>query len=248
MCSAMKTSGTKSYDSKYPALSKSHRVQGMSLSRLRGMCDVCIAKVKHENVDEEIDAEFPPELPVGGGITHINADKSVALKNLGEIALKFYNDTKSKNFKLAKVCKVNTIAFRYKGVTFRAQEDGSEESPLFRAVVFVMREPLFCEIKEEDEVTLLPDVDDYAGPKGACEIEDFPPSICPVETKGINSYHDSENSDGLSATAYMIQSLYDSKYPENTSAIEPSDKISHNDSKFPAKTSAVRAQRHKTLR
>ncbi|XP_073146812.1 uncharacterized protein [Henckelia pumila] len=136
----------KAYDSKYLALSKSHRVQGISLSELRSMCDECIAEVKHEIVNEGSDTEFQPEMPVGGGSTHINADKNATLRNLAEIALEFYNDTKSKKFKLVKVCKVNTIAFRYSGVTFRAREDGSEESPLFRAVVFLCK-PLFCEIK-----------------------------------------------------------------------------------------------------
>ncbi|XP_073146813.1 uncharacterized protein [Henckelia pumila] len=176
MKSTMKPSRKKAYDSKYLALSKSHRVQGMSLFELRSMCDECIAEVKHEIVDEGSDTEFQPEMPVGGGSTHINADKNATLRNLAEIALEFYNDTKSKKFKLVKVCKVNTIAFRYSGVTFRAREDGSEESPLFRAVVFLCK-PLFCEIKEDNEVTLLPNDDDYAGPKRACEIEDFPLSI-----------------------------------------------------------------------
>ncbi|XP_073147429.1 uncharacterized protein [Henckelia pumila] len=180
-------------------------------------------------------------MPVGGGSTHINADKNATLRNLAEIALEFYNDTKSKKFKLVKVCKVNTIAFRYSGVTFRAREDGSEESPLFRAVVFLCK-PLFCEIKEDNEVTLLPNDDDYAGPKRACEIEDFPLSICAVEPGEKKSDDDSKYPEGMSAMAYMIQSYYDSKYPKNTSAIEARDIKPYDDSKYPALSKSHRVQ------
>ncbi|XP_073147431.1 uncharacterized protein [Henckelia pumila] len=178
--SAIEARDIKPYDdSKYPALSKSHRVQGISLSRLREMCDLCMEIPRYclTRRAGRLDPRDLQGLPAGGTLTLVNAGKRAGLINLADIALTFYNDTKSMNFKLVKVCKVNTIAVNYSALTFRAQEDGSEESLLFRGVVFGMRKPLFCEIKEDDEVTLLPWDDDYISSELGREIEDVPPSI-----------------------------------------------------------------------
>lgn len=63
-------------------------------------------------------------------------------------------------------------------MTFRAQEDGGEECPVFRGGARVFggrREALFCEIKDDDEITLLPCDVDYVGSEQACESEDCPP-------------------------------------------------------------------------
>ncbi|XP_073133065.1 uncharacterized protein [Henckelia pumila] len=70
-------------------------------------------------------------------------------RSMQESALKFCNNTKAKNFKLVKVCKIN-YGSTYFGVT-RAQEEGSEECPLFRGAIHCVGgdKPAFCEIKQK---------------------------------------------------------------------------------------------------
>ncbi|XP_073121336.1 uncharacterized protein [Henckelia pumila] len=104
----------------------------------------------------------------GGAITFVNADKDGDMRHLAEKALRFYNDEESKSFRLVKVCKVNRMGLGYYGLTFKAHEDGSEECPVFRGVVRVVgaEKVMSCEIKEDDdEITLLPNNDDYVGSK-----------------------------------------------------------------------------------
>ncbi|XP_073155748.1 uncharacterized protein [Henckelia pumila] len=88
---------------------------GISLSRLHEMCDLC---------------EEPTRRP-GAALTFINADKIVEVRHNAELALKFYNDIKLKNFKLVKVCKASYTACTFCGMIFRAREDGSEELSSF---------------------------------------------------------------------------------------------------------------------
>ncbi|XP_073126775.1 uncharacterized protein [Henckelia pumila] len=109
--------------------------------------------------------------------TIVNADKEDSMRDLAESALQFYNDTKMKNFKLVKVCKINR-GTTYFAVTFRAREGGSEESTLFRGAVHCAggEKPVFCEIKD-GEVTLLPSDDDYVGSHGSCDSKDCFPVI-----------------------------------------------------------------------
>lgn len=132
-----------------PAIAKLQPIPNISLSDLRQMCDLC---------------NGPPNgsLNPGAAVTYRNADELVFLRHLAELALKFYNDTNSKSYKLVKVCKINCVAACY-GLTFRAREDGSEECPVFRGVVNVVggEKALFCEIKYDDGIRLLPDDDDY---------------------------------------------------------------------------------------
>lgn len=118
------------------------------------MCDLC---------------KEPTRCP-GAALTLINADKIVDVRHKAELALKFYNDTKLKNFKLVKVCKVTYTACTFCGLTFSAREDGSEECTLFRGVVYQMGRILgiFSEIKNDDKVTLLPSDDDYVSSARAC--------------------------------------------------------------------------------
>ncbi|XP_073141226.1 uncharacterized protein [Henckelia pumila] len=97
----------------------------MELSSFRRMCDFCKAK-ETGNLYTRV---------FGGGVTFVNADKIVHLRYISELALKFYNDNTSRSFKLLKVCKINSSGPGYFGLTFRAQEDGSEECPTFRGVV-----------------------------------------------------------------------------------------------------------------
>ncbi|XP_073147640.1 uncharacterized protein [Henckelia pumila] len=131
---------------------------------LRELCDFCMEPPDDDG--ETVDA----------GITYVNADKKDNLRDLAELALKFYNDTKAKNFKLVKVCKIN-YGSTYFGVTFRAQEGGSEECPLFRGAIHCVGgdKPAFCEIKDNEEVTLLPSDDNYVSSQGSCESKDGSP-------------------------------------------------------------------------
>ncbi|XP_073146926.1 uncharacterized protein [Henckelia pumila] len=112
----------------------------MELPSFRGMCDFCKAK----------ETGNPYTRLCGGGVTFVNADKLVDLRYMSELVLKFYNDNTSRSFKLLKVCKINCSGFGYFGLTFRAQEDGSEECPTFQGVVLSRcseNKALFCEIK-----------------------------------------------------------------------------------------------------
>ncbi|XP_073135651.1 uncharacterized protein [Henckelia pumila] len=150
-----------SIDLKSPAIEQYY---SDSLPTFRHLCDLCM--------------KIPDDGSIGGSVTLTNADKHDRLKVSAELVLKFYNDTKLKNFKLVKLCKFNIASIHY-GLTFRAREDGSEECPLFRGVVRCVggQKPVFCEIKEDDEVTLLPGDDDYASSE-SCDIKDSPSCIC----------------------------------------------------------------------
>ncbi|XP_073148182.1 uncharacterized protein [Henckelia pumila] len=124
------------------------------LSSFRGMCDFC----------KDVPTGDPFTLVCGGGVTFVNADKLVDLRYMSELALKSYNDNTLRSFKLLKVCKINNSGSGHFGLTFTAQEDGSEECPTFRGVVRVLgseKKTLFCQIKDDDEITLLPCDDDY---------------------------------------------------------------------------------------
>ncbi|XP_073120990.1 uncharacterized protein [Henckelia pumila] len=150
-----------SIDLKSPAIEQYY---SDSLPTFRHLCDLCM--------------KIPDDGSIGGSVTLTNADKHDRLKVSAELVLKFYNDTKLKNFKLVKLCKFNIASIHY-GLTFRAREDGSEECPLFRGVVRCVggQKPVFCEIKEDDEVTLLPGDDDYVSSE-SCDIKGSPSCTC----------------------------------------------------------------------
>ncbi|XP_073141896.1 uncharacterized protein [Henckelia pumila] len=155
--------------SEFPVFSESHLADVNELSLYRDMRDSCVYQPK------PAPGGFLTQKIVGV-FTFVNANKLVDMRYLPELALKLYNDNKLKSFKLVKVLKINRFGAGYYGLTFEAQEAGSEPR-VFRGIVHgIGPEALFCEVKHHDDgITLLPHDDDYLTSERIFKSEDRPP-------------------------------------------------------------------------
>ncbi|XP_073126792.1 uncharacterized protein [Henckelia pumila] len=112
-----------------------------SHARYREMCDKC-----------QDPKPVEPGQPLrGGGMRTIGTSLLPSFKPQAKRALKVYNKSNSKRFKVKKIYKINVHGSGYQCMTFSAKEDGSEGRTLFRAVVRLKDMVLFCEVKKDDD-------------------------------------------------------------------------------------------------
>ncbi|XP_073304952.1 uncharacterized protein [Primulina huaijiensis] len=124
------------------------------------------------------DDYFDPRHCECGGMRTRFIIKSWEMTNdYAKLALNFYNQKTHKNFNLEEVVKLNRTPSAFYCMTFKARNAESDECYLFQGVVSVVGGPqvLLCEIKDEKEISIPADHDEYYDEESSGSMEDIYP-------------------------------------------------------------------------